>query len=87
MCERCVKGGGTLKARSVQEEKRRKAVALLSEGNEEQEIERNFFLQHTGSLLPLSTSEKKNDISATRKAAGKKTNISVRFLYYFFQWS
>ena len=43
MSERCVKGGGTLKARSVQEEKRRKAVALLSEGNEEQEIERNYF--------------------------------------------
>ena len=54
-----LKGGGTLKARSVQEEKRRKAVALLSESNEEQEIERNYFLQHTGSLLPLSTSEKK----------------------------
>ena len=41
-----MKGGGTLKARSVQEEKRRKAVVLLSKHNEEQEIERNFFTTH-----------------------------------------
>ena len=83
MCERCVKGGGTLKARSVQEEKRRKAVVLLSKHNEEQEIERNFFTTHR--LTPPSLNEReKNDISATREAAGKKTNISVRFLYYFF---
>ena len=38
-----MKGGGTLKARSVQEEKRRKAVALFPDGNEEQEIKQNFF--------------------------------------------
>ena len=79
-----MKGRGRLKERSVQEEKRRKAVALRSDGNEEQEIERNYFLQHADTLLPLSTSEKKNDISATRKAAGKRTKIAVRFLYYFF---
>jgi len=59
-------------------------LPLLSDGNEEQEIERNYFLQHADTLLPLSTSEKKNDISATRKAAGKRTKIAVRFLYYFF---
>jgi hypothetical protein len=55
MCERCVKGGGTLKARSVQEEKRRKAVVLLSKHNEEQEIERNFFTTHR--LTPPSLNE------------------------------
>ena len=83
MCERCVKGGGTLKARSVQEEKRRKAVALLSEGNEEQEIKQNFFY-NTRPHSSHSQRERFFDFSATREAAGKKTNISVRFLYYFF---
>ena len=84
MCERCVKGGGTLKARSVQEEKRRKAVTLRSDGNEEQEIERNFIYN---TRIHSSHSQRERDFfdfSATREAAGKKTNISVRFLYYFF---
>ena len=47
-------------------------------------LKRNYFLQHADTLLPLSTSEKKNDISATREAAGKRIKIAVRFLYYFF---
>jgi len=50
-----VKGRGRLKERSVQEEKRRKAVALRSDGNEEQEIERNFFTTHR--LTPPSLNE------------------------------
>lgn len=84
MCERCVKGRGRLKERSVQEEKRRKAVALRSDGNEEQEIKQNFFYN----TRPHSSHSQRErvffDFSATREAAGKKTNISVRFLYYFF---
>ena len=35
--------------------------------------------------IPPSLNEReKNDISATREAAGKRTKIAVRFLYYFF---
>ena len=41
-----------------------------------------FYNTQTHSSLSQRV-RKKNDISATRKAAGKKTNISVRFLYYF----
>ena len=79
---RCVKGGGRQKARSAVEERGERPLSYFRNAARERNL-RGTFLQHADTLLPLSTSEKKNDISATRKAAGKRTKIAVRFLYYF----
>lgn len=83
MCERCVKGGGRQRARSEVEERGERPLSYFRNAARKRKLERNYFSQHADTLLPLSTSEKKNDISATRKAAGKRIKIAVRFLYYF----
>ena len=80
MCKRKRHTEGEKRARGKEEKGRCPTFRWQRGAGNQAEL----FLQHTNPLIPLSTREIFFDFSATRKAAGKKTNISVRFLYYFF---
>lgn len=80
MCERRRHTEGEKRARGKEE---KGCCPYFQMATRSRKLSRTFFTTH-GLTHPTLNERDFFDFSATREAAGKKTNISVRFLYYFF---